>query len=583
MLLRLIALLLWMAVLTPCALAQSPMAVQGRIDLRGWDWQAAPSVPLRGEWQFVADDAGPSAASTPTRVAVPGPWDADPNENIPHFGRNTYRLLVLLSPDRPSDLTLYIEEFLTAFSLTLNGQALPGNGVVGETRALTRPAFAPRYYLVPKDADSLSIVLTGANFHHRHGGLILSPRLGTTAAVLSESHVAMIFGGILIGLMIMNGMFQFMLYFHGRSTVLPLIQGLSSTVLGLHFLCLNERWLYVWLGEAHWAAVYKFELASLLLGIGLGGHFFWEYLDRKMPGRLHAALLGLFGVGILFVLVSPIHVAAEIDRVLPWLILGYVIYLLVLVVRALRQGLQDAAPLLVSTAMFALGVLLDSFLTGAHVAHLHYVHYMGGAYVLSLTWILSRRTMQAFTRVQALSGALEKANQELERQNKWLEEEVEQRTRALVEVQAKAHQLELAQKKRDLEALSANNTRKVQLTRNLIEELQKLQQTGDPQQGLRSLIAQLRGQMSTEEKLGVLQADLEQVNAEFFERLQAQYPALSKTERELCAYFKLNLSSKDIAALRNTTPNTINVARHRIRKKLGLDRDEELEAFVQQV
>lgn len=581
MLLRRLALLLWMAVLISRAQAQTPVAIEGRIDLRGWDWQAAPSVALDGEWAFAAggaEEQGPS-----TLVVVPGPWDAAPESQVPHHGRYTYRLHVLLGPERPGDLTLYIEEFLTAFSLTLNGEALPGNGVVGATRDQTVPAFAPRYYLVPKDADSLSIVLSGANFHHRHGGLILSPHLGTTAAVLSKTHVAIIFGGILIGLMLMNGLFQFMLYFHGRNTVLPLVQGLSSTVLGLHFLCLNERWLYVWMGEAHWAAVYKFELASLLLGVGLGGHFFWEYLGRKMPRGLHMVLLGLFGGGILFVLVSPIHVAAEIDRVLPWLVLLYVLYLLVLVLRALRQGVQDAAPLLIATAMFVLAVMLDSFLTGGHVANLHFVHYIGGAYVLSLTWILSRRTMQAFTRVQALSGALEKANQELARQNKWLEEEVEQRTQALVEVQAKAHQLELAHKKRDLEALSANNTRKVQLTRNLIEELQKLQQAGDPQQGLRSLIAQLRGQMSTEEKLGVLQADLEQVNAEFFERLQAQHPSLSKTERELCAYFKLNLSSKDIAALRNTTPNTINVARHRIRKKLGLDRDEELEAFVQQV
>ena len=104
-----------------------------------------------------------------------------------------------------------------------------------------------------------------------------------------------------------------------------------------------------------------------------------------------------------------------------------------------------------------------------------------------------------------------------------------------------------------------------------------------PQHGLRSLISNLRGHLPTEDRLEVLQADFEQVNAEFFERLQQHYPSLSKTERELCAYLKLNLSSKDIAALRNTSLNTINVARHRLRKKLSLERDDELEAFVQKV
>lgn len=578
-----IAFLIWMAVLHVTAQAQPAPAVRGWIDLREWDWEAAPNIPLSGEWRFAAGDGIALEQGAPGYVQVPGPWDAQADTSVPHFGKFSYQIQVLLGATRPADLALYVEEFLTAYTLSINGLPLPGNGNPGDDRASTRPAFAPRYFLLPQTRDTLTIQLTGSNFHHRHSGLIISPRLGSSAAILADSHRDMILGGILVGLMLMNGLYQFMLYFHRRTTVAPLLQGLSSLVLGLHFLCLNERWLYVWLGEANWAAVYKFELVSIVLGIGFGMQFFWVFLERVLPARLHIALQGFLGCAGLFVLLSPVHVAAEIDRVIPWIVVLMTLYMAFLVGRALRMKVQDALPLLIVNVAFVVAVLLDNFLVGEHVANLHATHYLGGGYVLSLSWILSRRTAHAFQKVSALSTALEKANQELEQQNKWLEQEVEQRTRALVEAQANAHQLEIAQKKRDLEALSANNTRKVQLTRNLIDELQKLMQEGDPQHGLRSLISNLRGQMSTEEKLEVLQADFEQVNAEFFERLQTQFPGLSKTEREICAYLKLNLSSKDIAALRNTSLNTINVARHRIRKKLGLDRDDELEAFVQQV
>lgn len=573
----------WMVCLCVTAQAQAVVAEKGWIDLRGRDWSAVPSVALAGEWRFSPGSAVDLEQSSPAYLQVPGPWDTPANPGTPRFGMYTYQLQVLLDAARPADMALYIEEFLTAYTLSINGLPLPGNGLPGETRERSRPAFSPRYFLLPTGIDTLTIQLTGSNFHHRHSGMVMSPRLGSAEAILAESHHHMILGGILIGLMLMNAAFQFMLYLHRRRHIVPLLQGLSSLILGLHFLCLNERWLYVWMGEAHWAHVYRFELLSLLIGTGLSVEFFWRFMEKVTPLRLHVAIQVVLAGAGLFVLLSPIHIAAEIDRAIPTMVLITVAYLSLILLRAIRRKIQDAYPLLISTAVYGTSVLLDSFLAGSHVANLHIIHYLGGLYVLNLSWILSRRTTQAFHKVSQLSEALEQANQELAQQNKWLEQEVEQRTRALVESQAKAHQLELAQKKRDLEALSANNSRKAQLTRNLIDELQKLQTESDPQHGLRSLISNLRGHLPTEDRLEVLQADFEQVNAEFFERLQQHYPSLSKTERELCAYLKLNLSSKDIAALRNTSLNTINVARHRLRKKLGLERDNELEAFVQKV
>jgi DNA-binding CsgD family transcriptional regulator len=551
---------------------------RGHLDLRQWDWKQTPTLELAGDWHM--DAAGMDKGY----VQVPGSWDAEASNPLPRFGKFSYELQVLLGEERPADLTLYIQEFLTAYTISVNGVEMGGNGHPGDNRAATKPAFSPRYFLLPATRDTLDIRLTGANFHHRHSGLVISPQLGSAQTILSESQARTIWGGILIGLALMNGLYQFMLCFHRRAAMAHLLQGIVSWILGLHFLCLNQRWLYVWAGESAWEWVYRLELFSLVVTAVLSIQFFWVFLNRLFPLWLHLGVHIVLGCLAAFVLFSPIHAAAEIDRLIPAMVVLVIVYLITLTGYALVRKERDAIPLLLANLLFAAGVLMDSFLAGAHVSQLHTLHYLIAGYFFSMSWILSQRTSQAFAKVSALSAALEKANQELEQQNKWLEEEVAQRTRALTEAQAKTHQLELAQKKRDLEALSANHTRKVQLTRNLIEELQKLtQQAGDPQSGLRNLISNLRGQLSTEDKLEVLQADFDQVNAEFFERLQVQCPGLSKTEREICAYLKLNLSSKDIAALRNTSLNTINVTRHRIRKKLGLERDEELEAFVQQV
>lgn len=62
----------------------------------------------------------------------------------------------------------------------------------------------------------------------------------------------------------------------------------------------------------------------------------------------------------------------------------------------------------------------------------------------------------------------------------------------------------------------------------------------------------------------------EQVHNGFFERLNRRFPNLSPNEKRLCAYLKLNMSSKEIANLTHTTVGNVEQARFRLRKKFGI-------------
>jgi hypothetical protein len=61
-----------------------------------------------------------------------------------------------------------------------------------------------------------------------------------------------------------------------------------------------------------------------------------------------------------------------------------------------------------------------------------------------------------------------------------------------------------------------------------------------------------------------------QVNGEFYQRLMQQFPDLTKGEQRLCAFLKLNLSSKEISQLTGQQVSTLVIARHRLRTKLGI-------------
>jgi DNA-binding CsgD family transcriptional regulator len=60
------------------------------------------------------------------------------------------------------------------------------------------------------------------------------------------------------------------------------------------------------------------------------------------------------------------------------------------------------------------------------------------------------------------------------------------------------------------------------------------------------------------------------VHEEFYNNLQQRYPDLTAHERRLCAFLRLNMTSKEISAITAQNPKSIDVARARLRKKIGI-------------
>ncbi len=72
----------------------------------------------------------------------------------------------------------------------------------------------------------------------------------------------------------------------------------------------------------------------------------------------------------------------------------------------------------------------------------------------------------------------------------------------------------------------------------------------------------------------------EDVFDSFYSVLLEKFPSLTPNERKLCALLRSGLSSKDIAILTFQNPQSVDVARYRLRKKLNLVNDENLVDFL---
>ena len=75
----------------------------------------------------------------------------------------------------------------------------------------------------------------------------------------------------------------------------------------------------------------------------------------------------------------------------------------------------------------------------------------------------------------------------------------------------------------------------------------------------------------------------DQVHENFFKRLREKFPKLTPKDQKLCAYLRMNLSTKEIAPLLNISVRGVEISRYRLRKKLEINSEVNLVGFVMEV
>lgn len=103
-----------------------------------------------------------------------------------------------------------------------------------------------------------------------------------------------------------------------------------------------------------------------------------------------------------------------------------------------------------------------------------------------------------------------------------------------------------------------------------------------PARYLQRLTTLIDKNISNDNDWEIFEALFDQAHENFFKRLKQSYPDLTQSDLKLCAYLKLNLSSKEIAPLLNISIRGVEIRRYRLRKRLALDAELNLVEFIMQ-
>jgi len=137
----------------------------------------------------------------------------------------------------------------------------------------------------------------------------------------------------------------------------------------------------------------------------------------------------------------------------------------------------------------------------------------------------------------------------------------------------RVQQQELEFKKRELASYTLHLAQKNQLLDELREGIEVLQSGSKGNSEFSSLKHKLNYDNQIDRDWEVFKMHFEEVHPDFFRRLQRSYPQLSLNDMRLLALMKLNLNSKEIASILNITPDSVKKSRYRLRKKLELEEE----------
>lgn len=175
---------------------------------------------------------------------------------------------------------------------------------------------------------------------------------------------------------------------------------------------------------------------------------------------------------------------------------------------------------------------------------------------------------------------------EIYRQREEFKQESEQKDQSINALKEEKLQTELHYKSEELARTTLNIVRKNEMLQAIRKEVVGITHSISEENlvAIRRKTLRLMGQIDTnlehDNDLQAFQNSFDSVHRNFFQQLETLCPNLTPKEKQLCAYIKMNLLSKEMAPLLNISLRGVEISRYRLRKKLGLKEGENLAEYL---
>ncbi len=139
-------------------------------------------------------------------------------------------------------------------------------------------------------------------------------------------------------------------------------------------------------------------------------------------------------------------------------------------------------------------------------------------------------------------------------------------------------QQQLEFKNKELTSYTLNFVQKNELLHQIQEKIAEAKNAPEAHQTklLSQLERSIKQHVTIDKDWEDFRRSFEEVHTDFYLRLKEKHPDLSANDLKICTLTRLNLSIKESASILGISPESAKTARYRLRKKLGLDPEQEI-------
>jgi DNA-binding CsgD family transcriptional regulator len=139
--------------------------------------------------------------------------------------------------------------------------------------------------------------------------------------------------------------------------------------------------------------------------------------------------------------------------------------------------------------------------------------------------------------------------------------------------------LDFDNKSRELAISTMSLIKKNQFLNDIKDRLLKITQPND----LKKVIKIIDKNINSTDDWDLFEEAFNNADKEFLSKIKTVHPDLTPNDLKLCAYLRLNLTSKEIAPLLNISTKSVEVKRYRLRKKMDLEHKTSLTKYILEI
>lgn len=147
-------------------------------------------------------------------------------------------------------------------------------------------------------------------------------------------------------------------------------------------------------------------------------------------------------------------------------------------------------------------------------------------------------------------------------------------------IEKKAIKADLEFKTKELTTHALHLAKKNEVLNDLKQKAKILKEASSDSNGYQMLIRTINFDLQDDNNWENFSKYFEEIHKDFNFNAQQQYPKITSSDLRFMALLKMNLTSKEIANILNISNDGIKKARQRLRKKMGIDSNDSLEALI---